>query len=90
MQSIESVCGILFKILRKGSMDRCVDDHLWASSYSWNSYLFEKHWLAMAAAKPAAMIYLQQNHKKLWTRSQFGVTSKIDYVTNNLAESFNN
>jgi len=66
------------------------DDHLWASSYSWNSYLFEKHWSAMAAAKPAAMVYLQQNHKKLWTRSQFGVTCKIDYVTNNLAESFNN
>jgi len=44
----------------------------------------------MAVAKPVAMVYLQQNHKKLWTRSQFGVTSKIDYVTNNLAESFNN
>ena len=44
----------------------------------------------MAVAKPAAMVYLQQNYKKLWTRSQFGVTSKIDYVTNNLAESFNN
>ena len=34
--------------------------------------------------------YLQQTHKKLWTRSQFGTDSKVDYVTNNLAESFNN
>ncbi|XP_066344202.1 uncharacterized protein [Miscanthus floridulus] len=66
------------------------DDHLWASSYSWNSYLFEKHWSAMAAAKPTTMVYLQQNHKTLWTISQFGVTCKIDYVTNNLAKSFNN
>ena len=22
------------------------DDHLWATAYSWNPYLFEKYWLA--------------------------------------------
>ena len=43
----------------------------------------------MTAAKHEAMKYLQQNHKKLWTRSQFGTDSKVDYVTNNLAVSFN-
>jgi hypothetical protein len=52
--------------------------------------MFEKHYQAMAAAKPEAMKYLQQNHKKLWTRGQYGTYSKVDYVTNNLAESFNN
>ena len=52
--------------------------------------MFEKHYQAMAVAKPEAMKYLQQNHKKLWTRSQFGTYSKVDYVTNNLAKSFNN
>ena len=30
------------------------DDHLWAAAYSWNPYLFEKHWLAMENAKLAA------------------------------------
>jgi hypothetical protein len=44
----------------------------------------------MAAAKAEAMKYLQETHKKLWTRSQFGTASKVDYVTNNLAEAFNN
>jgi hypothetical protein len=44
----------------------------------------------MVAARPDAMIYLADNHKKLWTRSQYRTTSKVDYVTNNLAESFNN
>jgi ribosomal protein L16 Arg81 hydroxylase len=44
----------------------------------------------MAIAKPEVMKYLQQNHKKLWTRSQHGTDSKVDYVTKNLAESFNN
>jgi hypothetical protein len=66
------------------------DDHLWAAAYSWNPYLFEKHWTEMVKAKSAATNYLRKCHKKLWTRSQFGTICKVDYVTNNLAESFNN
>ena len=66
------------------------DKNLWPATYSWNSYYFNKHWHAMAEAKPAAVKYLRQNHTKLWTRSQFSTLSKVDYVTNNLAESFNN
>ena len=34
------------------------DDHLWSATYSWNPYLFEKHWLAMENAKPAATNWL--------------------------------
>ena len=52
--------------------------------------MFEKHYQAMATAKPEAMKYLQETHKKLWTRSQYMILSKVDYVTNNLIESFNN
>jgi len=66
------------------------NDHLWAAAYSWNPYLFEKHWVAMEKAKPSATNYLRKCHKKLWTRSQFSTICKVDYVTNNLAESFNN
>jgi predicted nucleic acid-binding Zn finger protein len=59
-------------------------DHLWPAAYSWSPYWFEKH------CKTGATRYLQKNHKKLWTRSQFNTLCKVDYVTNNLAESFNN
>jgi hypothetical protein len=52
--------------------------------------MFEKHCQAMVVTKPEAMKYLQETHKKLWTRSQYKTLSKVDYVTNNLAESFNN
>ena len=38
----------------------------------------------MAAANPVAILHLQQNHRKLWTRSQYST------LPNNLAESFNN
>ena len=41
------------------------DNHLWAAAYSWNPYLFEKHWLTMENAKPAATNWLRKTHKKL-------------------------
>ncbi|CAO2145598.1 unnamed protein product [Urochloa humidicola] len=80
----------LVQNFKKRYSGKVFDDHLWASSYSWNSYMFEKNWSAMAEAKPEAMLYLKQNYKKLGTRSQFSTLPKVDYVTNNLAESFNN
>jgi hypothetical protein len=33
--------------------------------------------------------FLETHHSKLWVRSQFSDLSKVDYVHNNLAESFN-
>ena len=80
----------LVQNFKKRYSGKVFDEHLWASSYSWSPYMFEKHYQAMAAAKPEAMKYLQETHKKLWTRSQYRTASKVDYVTNNLAESFNN
>lgn len=44
----------------------------------------------MEKTKLAATDYIRQCHKKLWSRSQFSTICKVDYVTNNLAESFNN
>ena len=80
----------LVQNFKKRYNGKIFDDHLWASSYSWTRYMFDKHYNAMARAKPESMKYLQETHKKLWSRSQYGVQSKVDYVTNNLAESFNN
>ena len=66
------------------------DDHLWAAAYSWNPYLFDKHWVAMEEVKPAATAYIRKWHNRMWSRSQFSTLCKVDYVTNNLAECFNN
>eukprot|EP00267_Zea_mays_P029918 XP_008661040.1 uncharacterized protein LOC103640186 [Zea mays] len=75
---------------KKRFTGKVFDDHLWPATYSWNTYMFEKHCKAMGEAKPEAMIYLQQNHTKIWTRSPFSTMSKVDCVTNILAEVFNN
>ena len=66
------------------------EDHLWAAAYSWSPYIFEKNWSAMDEANPEAMDYIRKHHNKIWTRSQFWTHCKVDYVTNNLAECFNN
>ncbi len=66
------------------------DDNLWPAAYAWSPYFYEKHMAAMEEAKPEAVAYLRKYHKRLWSRSQFSTVCKVDYVTNNLAESFNN
>jgi len=75
---------------KKRYSGKIFDDHLWPTAYSWSPYYFEKHWKAMEEAKPSAMMYIRQWHTRIWTRSQFGTHCKVDYVTNNLAECFNN
>ena len=43
----------------------------------------------MYEACPEAMKWIHENHKHLWTRHLFSEASKCDYVTNNIAETFN-
>jgi hypothetical protein len=75
---------------KKRYSGKVFDDPLWAVAYSWAPYFFEKNWKAMEEARPDAMDYIRQSHTRIWTRSQFLTHCKVDYVTNNLVESFNN
>jgi hypothetical protein len=40
--------------------------------------------------RPAAIAYLDENHPYLWSRSKFSDQCKVDYINNNISESFNN
>lgn len=40
-------------------------------------------------AEPAVKEYLKKNHKAFWSRSKFSEEIKCDFITNNLAESWN-
>ncbi|XP_015696631.1 uncharacterized protein LOC102717927 [Oryza brachyantha] len=44
----------------------------------------------MKIASPRAIRWIELNHKQLWARCLFSIHSKCDYVTNNIAETFNN
>lgn len=66
------------------------DDHMWPAAYSWTPEAFEAHMAAIHEKKPKAIEYLTRYHSRLWSRSKISTSSKVDYVTNNLAECFNN
>ena len=40
-------------------------------------------------SKPKVKEYLEEHHTKIWARADFNEMSKVNYVNNNLAESFN-
>lgn len=61
----------------------------WSAAYAWTIDKFEAHVAAMEVAKPVAIDYLRKHHVRIWSRSHFSMVIKVDYVTNNLAESFN-
>jgi len=44
----------------------------------------------MVSGSPAPVQWLQANHKLLWYRCDFNPEIKCDYITSNIAESFNN
>lgn len=63
-------------------------DNLWPASLTCS---VKKHNYHMRELYKNAEVkeYLETHHSKLWARSQFSELSKVDYVHNNLAESFN-
>jgi hypothetical protein len=63
---------------KKQFRGKVFDDHLWAESYSWNPYLFGKHWAAMEATKTSATNYLRKWHTRLWMLTpKFGKESDL-------------
>ena len=63
-------------------------DNLWPASLTCSVKKHNYH-LRQLYMNPKVKEYLETHHSKLWARSQFSEVSKVDYVHNNLAESFN-
>jgi hypothetical protein len=63
--------------------------HLWPASRAYNQGHHEHHYNIIQKASPRAMKWIKDNHRHLWARWKFSHASKCDYVTNNVAETFN-
>ena len=63
--------------------------HLWPACRAFNKKHYEHHYKTMQKASPNAIKWIEENHKHLWNRWRFSPDSKCDYVTNNIAETFN-
>ena len=64
------------------------DDNLWPASVTCSPRKHKYH-LDQMYTKPRVKEYMEKHHTKIWTRSKFNEVCKVDYVNNNLVESFN-
>jgi hypothetical protein len=67
---------------------KLIDDNLWPASLTCSMKKHEYH-LSQLYTRSNMKEYMEKNHKKLWARSKLNEVCKVDYVNNNLTESFN-
>nr|XP_020200415.1 uncharacterized protein LOC109786244 [Aegilops tauschii subsp. strangulata] len=73
---------------RKKFKGKVYDDNIWAASLTFSSRKHNWH-MKQILAKKSVQKYMAEHHTKIWYRSKFNEIYKVDYVNNNLAESFN-
>jgi uncharacterized protein (DUF2164 family) len=64
-------------------------EHMYAAARAYRKEVFEHHVNKVRSVTKIAE-YLDQHHKFIWYRSGFDTSIKCDYITNNMAEVFNN
>ncbi|KAJ9552716.1 hypothetical protein OSB04_016761 [Centaurea solstitialis] len=62
---------------------------LWGAANTYNVSKHDRLLNEIASVRGEAIAYLNENHKKIWSRSKFGTEVKCDYITNNISETFN-
>jgi hypothetical protein len=60
-----------------------------AATKSFTFDKYEYHMSKIEEKSPDALDWLDVNHSHIWSRSKFSEECKIDYINNNLSESFN-
>ena len=63
--------------------------YMWPCPWPYSTRRYQWLWDKIEENCPAAIPYLQAEHKQLWSRAKFSGGCKIDYVNNNISESFN-
>jgi hypothetical protein len=66
------------------------DENLWPAAYAWQPEKYDQHMGNITATNSEIQPWIDQHHPHIWMRSKFSTLTKVDYVTNNLVESFNN
>lgn len=65
-------------------------DHLYPAARSYTEDGFRWHMQQIYQVRSDAIEYLEKHHSRIWYRCGFSESSKCDYLTNNVSESFNN
>jgi transposase-like protein len=65
-------------------------DNMWPAAWTYEAEKHESLMAEIEAASPEAIAYLRKQHNRVWTRRKFSSITKLEYVSTNLAEVFNN
>ena len=69
---------------KKHFKGKVFDANLWPAAYTCSEKKYKHHLNTMHADNAGVKTYLETHHGKLWTRSLFGTSFKVDYVTRNV------
>ena len=80
----------LWKNMKKnGYSGELYGKNMWAAAKSFTNDKFKYFMRNIEEKDPSALSWLDDNHPFVWSRSKFGEECKVDYINNNLSESFN-
>jgi hypothetical protein len=80
----------LWKNFKKQYYGDLYNYNMWPAAKTCVIEKFNWHMARIQEKAPDAIAYLDENHPYLWSRSKFSEHCKVDYINNNLSESFNN
>ena len=80
----------LWKNMKKnGYTGALYGKNMWAAAKSFTIDKFNYFMGKIEEKDPSALAWLDDNHPYMWSRSKFFENCKVDYINNNLSESFN-
>jgi hypothetical protein len=75
--------------MKKSYSGDLYDKNMWCATKSFTISEFHYFLGKIEEKVPKAIKWLDENHPYVWSRSKFGENFKVDYINNNLSESFN-
>jgi len=79
----------LWKNMKKSYSGTLYGKNMWAAAKSFTTAKFNFFMRNIEEKDPKALEWLDENHPYIWSRSKFSEDCKVDYINNNLSESFN-
>uniref|UniRef100_A0A0A9D158 SWIM-type domain-containing protein n=1 Tax=Arundo donax TaxID=35708 RepID=A0A0A9D158_ARUDO len=79
----------LWKNMKKHYYGPLFAQNMWAAAKSFTNDKFKYHMGKIEEKSPNALVWLDDNHPYVWSRSKFSEDSKVDYINNNLSKCFN-
>jgi len=79
----------LWKNMKKSFSGELYGKNMWCAAKSFTVSKFNYFMGKIQEKDPKALEWLDENHPYVWSRSKFFEDCKVDYINNNISESFN-